>query len=112
MRVPGTFLVAEVDGQLVGRVSIRHELNAHLRREGGHIGYGVRPGFRGRGHATRMLALGLQRLAELGFDEVLVTCDHDNVGSIRVIERCGGRHVATTTNAEGVPTHHYLVPTR
>ena len=111
-RVPGTFLVAEVDGELVGRVSIRHELNDPLRREGGHIGYGVRPGFRRRGYATRMLQLGLQRLAELGLDEVLVTCAHDNVGSLRVIERCGGRHVDTVTNGKGVPAHHYLLPTR
>lgn len=111
-RVPGTFLVAEVGGELVGRVSIRHELNDQLRREGGHIGYGVRPGFRCQGYATRMLQLGLRRLADLGIDEALVTCDHHNVGSIRVIERCGGRHVDTVTNGEGVPTHHYLVPTR
>jgi len=27
-RVPATFLVAEAEGQIVGRVSIRHELNA------------------------------------------------------------------------------------
>jgi len=29
-RVPATFLVAEAEGQIVGRVSIRHELNAYL----------------------------------------------------------------------------------
>jgi len=49
--VPVTFLVAEAEGQIVGRVSIRHALNAHLAEVGGHIGYGVRPGFRRRGLA-------------------------------------------------------------
>ena len=34
-RVPATFLVAEAEGQIVGRVSIRHELNAHLAEVGG-----------------------------------------------------------------------------
>ena len=34
-RVPATFLVAEAEGQLVGRVSIRHELNAYLTEVGG-----------------------------------------------------------------------------
>src|SRR6266699_6955966 len=43
--VPSTFLVADVDGQVVGRVSIRHRLNDFLREEGGHIGYGVLPFF-------------------------------------------------------------------
>ena len=38
--VPVTFLVAEAEGQIVGRVSIRHALNAHLAEVGGHIGYG------------------------------------------------------------------------
>ena len=42
-RVPATFLVAEVNGMLVGRVSIRHELNDFLADFGGHIGYGVGP---------------------------------------------------------------------
>src|SRR5674476_1621830 len=41
-RVPATFLVAEAEGQIVGRVSIRHELNAYLAEVRGHIGYGVR----------------------------------------------------------------------
>jgi predicted acetyltransferase len=44
-RVPSTFLVAVVDGEIVGRTSIRHELNAWLAERGGHIGYGIRPGF-------------------------------------------------------------------
>ena len=30
-RVPATFLIAEVDGALVGRTSIRHRLNGHLK---------------------------------------------------------------------------------
>ena len=37
-QVPATFLLAEVDGEIVGRVSIRHELNDYLERFGGHIG--------------------------------------------------------------------------
>src|SRR5215471_6662585 len=57
--VPGTFLVADVDSQIVGRVSIRHELNAVLLAEGGHIGYVVLEQFRGRGYATEMLRQGL-----------------------------------------------------
>jgi len=89
-RVPATFLVAEVDGQMVGRVSLRHELNAFLAAEGGHIGYGVRPGFRRRGHASEILRQTLVVAASLGLGPVLVTCDDDNVGSSTVIERQGG----------------------
>jgi predicted acetyltransferase len=89
-RVPATFLVAEAERQVVGRVSIRHELNAYLAEVGGHIGYAVRPGFRRRGYATEILRQSLSVASTIGLDRVLVTCDADNVGSAKVIENCGG----------------------
>ena len=88
--VPATFLVAEVEGMLVGRISLRHELNDFLLREGGHVGYAVRPEHRGHAHARRMLAAGLDLLRERGVERVLVTCDDDNLASRRTIEACGG----------------------
>lgn len=88
--VPSTFLVAEVDGQIIGRVSIRHELNAFLEERGGHIGYGIRPEFRGRGYATKILVEALQIVRGLGVQRVLVTCSDNNAASRKVIEKCGG----------------------
>jgi predicted acetyltransferase len=89
--VPETFLFGFVGQRIVGRVAIRHALTAALEREGGHIGYVVVPEFRRRGYATQLLALALRLAREqLGLDEVLVTCDDNHVGSIRVIERNRG----------------------
>src|SRR5215469_16513041 len=53
--VPSTFLVADVAGTIVGRTSIRHQLNEFLMHRGGHIGYGVLAEHRRRGYATEIL---------------------------------------------------------
>ncbi|QCU78715.1 GNAT family N-acetyltransferase [Citricoccus sp. SGAir0253] len=88
--VRSDFLVAEVDGIPVGRVSIRHELNEQLLQVNGHVGYAVAPEHRRRGHATEILRQSVARLAALGVERVLVTCDEDNAGSAAVIEANGG----------------------
>lgn len=89
--VPSTFLFAFNGERIVGRVAIRHMLNDLLQRVGGHIGYVVVPEFRRQGHATAILRLALQFAHnKLGLDDVLVTCDDDNIGSIKTIENNGG----------------------
>ncbi len=91
------------NGEYIGRISIRHELNDKLRSIGGHIGYDVRPSKRGRGYATRMLTLALEKCRERSLDKVLITCDETNVASKRVIEKNGGVFEYKVPNPEGGP---------
>jgi predicted acetyltransferase len=89
--VASTFLFGFDGPRIVGRVSIRHELNDFLLRVGGHIGYAVVPEFRRQGYATAMLRASVDIAhRRLGIARILVTCDDDNVGSIRTIEKNGG----------------------
>lgn len=99
--VPSAFLLAEVEGELVGRVSVRFALTDYLAAQGGHIGYGVRPAFRRRGYATEILRLAVAIARSEGVGRILVVCDDDNVGSARVIERCGGVFESFVTTQEG-----------
>jgi predicted acetyltransferase len=78
------------DGEVVGVSNLRLSLTERLRKEGGHIGYGIRPSARRRGHATRVLALTIAKARERGIGDVLVTCDKANVASARTILKNGG----------------------
>jgi predicted acetyltransferase len=108
-QVASTFLVADVGGTIVGRTSIRHELNAFLAHEGGHIGYGVVPAHRRRGYATEILRQSLDVARFLGVEQVLLTCDEANVGSATVIERCGGVLESVVTAAGGNQLRRYWI---
>jgi predicted acetyltransferase len=107
--VPMTFLVADVDGRLVGRTSIRHRLNEFLAHEGGHIGYGVVPDERRKGYATEILRLSLTIARDVGIQRALVTCDDGNVGSATVIERCGGVYDTVVTSKDGNLVRRYWI---
>jgi predicted acetyltransferase len=77
--------------EYIGRLSVRHELNERLMKVGGHIGYEIRPSKRRQGYGSQILKLGLQKGKELGLRRVLLTCDEDNTGSKKIIEKNGGQ---------------------
>ena len=102
-----------VDGdELLARVGIRHRLTPSLRTFGGHIGYWVRPSARRRGHATAAFRASLAVAWGLGIDPALLTCDHDNVASRRVIEGAGGvfEQRLGEKRLYWVPTHPWRRP--
>ena len=89
-RVPQTIYWLIVDGVYTGQVSVRHHLNDNLLKVGGNIGYGVVPSERRKGYGTELLRRALVECKEMGLDKVLVTCDENNVGSRKIIEKNGG----------------------
>ena len=100
-----------VAGDRVVAVSrLRHRLTPELEREGGHIGYDVRPSARRRGHGTRLLGLVLERAHARGLRHVLLTCDDDNLASARIIEANGGRLQDVVPSPEGgQPLRRYWI---
>ncbi len=84
-----------VDGaEVVGVSNVRHRLTDASRREGGSIGYSIRPGRRGRGLARVLLRQTLDRAREIGLREVWLTCAKENAASVRTILANGGSLVS------------------
>ena len=108
-RTRSAFLAADVDGQLVGRASIRFELNAFLAFRAGHLGYDVIRAFRRRGYATAILRESIEIARSEGAGPLLVTCNDDNVGSATVVERCGGVLEAIAIDDDGVAFRRYWI---
>jgi predicted acetyltransferase len=80
------------DGEFCGQIGFRWQpgteaLPPHVL---GHIGYAVVPWKRGRGYATRALALLLPEVRKEGLAYVELTTDPDNLPSQKVITSNGG----------------------
>lgn len=88
--VPASTLWLVENGEVIGIVSLRHKLNERLLKMGGHIGYGIRPTKRKMGYGTQILKLALEEAKKLEIEKVLVSCDDDNIGSSKIIEKNGG----------------------
>jgi predicted acetyltransferase len=107
-----TYWLVRDEVEVVGVSNLRHSLTDHLRHEGGHIGYGVRPSARRSGFATVLLRCTLEKAREKGIKEALVTCDKSNVASARTIIKNGGVLVSEEFVAEaGDVVQRYVVDT-
>lgn len=83
------WLVAD-NKKVVAVSNLRHELTDALRKEGGHIGYGVRPSARRLGYATCALKETLNEAKLLGIEKCMITCNKENTGSAKTILNNGG----------------------
>lgn len=108
--VPFTEYWIVKDRHFIGRITLRHHLNASLENLGGHIGYEIRPTERRKGYGRQALAMLLPLAKDFGLNEVLITCNDDNVGSIRIIEANGGVLQDRVQNADRpMPTRRYKI---
>ena len=83
--VPGTEFFLWEDDEIVGLFRIRHELNDFLANGPGHIGYGIKKEYRGRGYATKGLALTIEKAKEIiKEDEIYMSVHKDNPASLQV----------------------------
>lgn len=90
--VPETVLWMVKEDKFIGHFNIRHRLNWHLEKWGGHVNFVIRPSMRGKGFGKKMLQKGMPFVCYLGIDRALLTVAPSNERAIKVIEFCGGEH--------------------
>lgn len=89
-----TYMVLSEDGdskEIIGMLDVRHRLNEYLEKYSGHVSYSIAKQFRNQGYATEMLRQALDICQVYGIDDVLVTCDKENLAGIRTIEKNNGK---------------------
>jgi predicted acetyltransferase len=87
--VPETVLWMVKDMNYLGTVDIRHRLNWHLEKWGGHLHCVLRPSMRGKGFGRKMLLKAIPFINYLGIEKALITVNPNNNIAIRIIESCG-----------------------
>lgn len=78
-----TFVLVDTD-KYVGVFNLRHCLNDALREGAGHIGYCISPEYRGKGYATKGLAMTLKKAREISIHEAYLSVNKDNPASLKV----------------------------
>ena len=101
--VPETILWLVKEDRYIGTFNIRHRLNWHLEKWGGHINFIIRPSMRGKGFGKKILQKGMPYICYLGIDRALVTVGLKNASAIKIIEFCGGQMEDETTETDKFP---------
>ena len=82
------YRIETTDGKEAGHINFRVGDSRHIMIYAGHIGYEVLEPFRGKRFAYQA-CMAIAPLVRLLYEEVIITCDPDNFGSMRTIEKLG-----------------------
>ena len=95
---------------LIGASNLRHYLTEKDSKTWGHIGYGIRPSERKKGYATKLLEMTLIEAKRKNIDKVLLGAYTGNIGSWKVMEKCGGVFENIVIEEEtGLPVKRYCI---
>lgn len=87
--VPETILWLVKAEKYIGTLNIRHRLNWHLEKWGGHVNFNIRPSMREKGFGKKILNKAMPFIYHVGVEKALLTIDPDNKAAIRIAEFSG-----------------------
>lgn len=102
--VPETALWLVKGDKYLGSFNVRHRLNWHLEKWGGHINFIIRPSMRGKGFGKKILQKGMPIVNYLGIERALLTIAPDNEAAAHIIEFCGGKYQDELPATEQFPS--------
>ena len=83
------------DGEIIGFIN-----DCGHNDEAIEVGYVIDPAYKGQGYATEALKAVIQELREMGFKRVLAGFFEGNIGSYKVMQKCGLRLNGRTNEEE------------
>lgn len=104
------------DNKIIGHASVRlnPELDKNVLKYAGHVMYGVIPSKRKKGYGSLICHLLIQKMHDMGYKKIFITCNEDNIGSNIVIKNNSGK-LLEVIDPDGVYATHktcrYLVDT-
>ncbi len=96
--------------KIVGHGSIR--LNPEIDEKVniyGHIMYGVVPSKRKKGYGTLICKLLIEKAKELGLENIIISCNEDNIGSSLIIQKNNGTFFEKVIDEEGNSINRYNI---
>ena len=91
-------LTLKETGELIGEIDV---IKFHGDKP--EIGFCMSRRYWGKGYMTEACRAMIRHLFHLGYNEILVCTHEENIGSIRVIERCGFRFIKKEFKAQWSP---------
>lgn len=89
--VPETVTWLVKDDLFIGSLELRHRLNWHLEKWGGHIHFTIRPSMRGNGFGRKILLKAIPIANYLGIDEALITINPKSEAAHRILKTVGAK---------------------
>lgn len=101
--VPETILWMVKGHEFIGTLNIRHRLNWHLEKWGGHINFLIRPSMRGKGFGKKILRKGIPVANYIGIEKALITVSPKSPSAIKTVESVGAVFQDETQATEKFP---------